>query len=85
MQITDDRSIHWSLQIPISRCNRKRFSIIEPSPRQAAGNVLPDGRARQHRKDANSLDIRSLTPQRVTENALAYAVQKLRQTSLVGS
>ena len=41
---------HWAL-------------VIEPSPRQAAGNVLPVGRATQHRKDDNSLDIRSLTPQ----------------------
>jgi hypothetical protein len=48
---------------------------IEASPRQAAGNVLPDGRASQHRKDDNFLDIRSLTPQQATGNALAYAVQ----------
>jgi len=38
-------------------------TAIEPSPRQAAGNVLPVGRATRHRKDDNSLDIRSLTPQ----------------------
>jgi hypothetical protein len=48
---------------------------IEASPRQAAGNVLPDGRASQHRKDDNFLDIRSPTPQQATGNALAYAVQ----------
>jgi hypothetical protein len=56
--------------------------VIEASPRQAAGNVLPDGRASQRRKDDNFLDIRSLTPQPAkhcrqaepTGNALAYAV-----------
>jgi hypothetical protein len=51
------------------------LTLIEASPRQAAGNVLPDGRASQHRKDDNFLDIRSLTPQQATGNALAYAVQ----------
>jgi hypothetical protein len=40
---------------------------IEASPRQAAGRL--------HRKDDNFLDIRSLTPQQATGNALAYAVQ----------
>ncbi|MDY6986717.1 MAG: ATP-binding protein [Thermodesulfobacteriota bacterium] len=51
------------------------ISVIEASPQQAAGNL--------HRKDDNSLDIRSLTPQPAkhcrqaepTGNALAYAAQ----------
>ena len=58
---------------------------IEASPRQAVGNVLPDGRASEHRKDDNFLDIRSLTPQPAkhyrqaepTGNALAYPVQAI--------
>jgi hypothetical protein len=41
--------------------------MIEASPRQAAENL--------HRKDDNSLDIRSLTPQQAKGNALAYSVQ----------
>jgi prevent-host-death family protein len=41
---------------------------IEASPRLAAGRL--------HRKDDNFLDIRSLTPQQATGNALAYAVQQ---------
>jgi hypothetical protein len=48
---------------------KKRRQAFEDSPRQAAGNL--------HRKDDNSLDIRSLTPQQATGNALAYAVQPL--------
>jgi outer membrane lipoprotein len=64
-------------------CQRLGNPAIEASPRQAAGNVLPDGRASQHRKDDNFLDIRSLTPQPAkhcrqaepTGTALAYAIQ----------
>jgi hypothetical protein len=60
----------------ISVLTEKRTTVaIEDSPRQATGNVLPDGRASQHRKDDNFIDIRSLNPQQATGNALAYAVQ----------
>jgi hypothetical protein len=58
-------SSQWS--VPLALCQR-----IEASPRQAAGNL--------HRKDDNFLDIRSLTPQQATGNALAYAVQLSGQT-----
>jgi hypothetical protein len=44
---------------------------IEASPRLAAGNL--------HRKDDNFLDMRSLTPQQATGNALAYSVQSAVQ------
>jgi hypothetical protein len=51
----------------LRQCERHAmFLLIEASPRQAAGNL--------HRKDDNFLDIRSLTPQQATGNALAYAV-----------
>jgi hypothetical protein len=40
---------------------------IEPSPRQAAGNL--------HRKDENRFSVRSLTPPQAARNALAVAVQ----------
>jgi hypothetical protein len=51
---------------------RPSSNLIEASPRQAAGNL--------HRKDDNFLDIRSLTPQQATGNALAYAVQVSRRS-----
>ena len=41
--------------------------MIEPSPRQAAGNL--------HRKDECLFSVRSLTPPQAARNALAIAVQ----------
>ena len=40
---------------------------IEPSPRQAAGNL--------HRKDENRFMVRSLTPPQAARNVLTIAVQ----------
>jgi len=49
---------------------------IEPSPRQAAGNVLPvTAVLTQHRKDENRFMFRSLTPPEAARNVLTIAVQ----------
>jgi glycosyltransferase involved in cell wall biosynthesis len=78
---TYERLIYQALESPRVVFGAFRLRI-EASPRQAAGNVLPDGRASQHRKDDNFLDIRSLTPQQATGNALAYAVQRTEKGQL---
>jgi len=48
------------------------IELIEPSPRQAAGNL--------HREDKkNRFSVRSLTPPQAAGNALAIAVQPLKE------
>ena len=52
---------------------------IEPSPRQAAVNVLPvTAVLRSTVRIKNRFSVRSLTPPQAARNALAIAVQGLR-------
>jgi small conductance mechanosensitive channel len=57
------------IQLPGEVHEDETSQAIEPSPRQAAGNL--------HRKDENLFSVRSQTPPQAAENAIAIAVQAI--------